>query len=203
MSSLYKRLLIKSHSHYKDYITIAKDFGIINGVGNGQFKPLDKAKREEAAAMMMRMYDKLNRPISELHAFYAIQSYPQVDKLPDLDSVSFGWSCLEYEPVTRQVALNTTRKNEIGFYIPPGFTAPVNLAKEHNVSTQLMVYADNETLICPEDDGEIPFVEYILSKPEIRGQIIASIVQQVNHMTSDGQTISFDVWQEILLQTKK
>lgn len=174
------------------YITIAKDFGIINGVGNNQFKPADKAKREEAAAMMMRMYDKLNKSISDLHAFYAIESSPQMDKLSDLDSVSFGWSRLEYDPVTRQVVLNTTRNNDNAFYIPPGFTTPVSLAQEHNLSTQLMVFADNDKWINPGDDNNITLVEYIVTKPEVRRQVISSIVQQANHTTSNGQTISFN-----------
>lgn len=179
-------------SNNTGYITIAKDFGIINGVGNNKFKPADKAKREEAAAMMMRMYDKMSMSIRGLHAFYAIESSPQMDKISDLDSVSFGWSRLEYDPETRQVVLNTTRKNDNDFYIPPGFTTPVSVAQEHNVSTQLMVFADNNTWIYPDAGNGITLVEYILTKPEVRRQVISSIVQQVNNTTSDGQTISFD-----------
>lgn len=174
------------------YITIAKDFGIITGVGDNKFKPYDTAKREEAAVMMMRMYEKINKPINELHAFYAIRSYSQMDYIKELDSVSFGWSRMEYDLLNKQVVLNTTTNNENDFYIPSGFSEPFNLAKENSVSTQLMVFADNNTLINPEGDQEYALIEYILLQPELRRQAISLIIQQLNTTTKDEITISFD-----------
>jgi spore germination protein YaaH len=174
------------------YITIARGFGIISGVGGNKFKPQDTAKREEAAAMMMRMYEKLNKPISELHAFYAISSYNQMDMISSLDSVSFGWSRLEYDQINKQVILNTTNKNSNDYYVPKGFSEPVQLAQQNNVSTQLMVYADNTTLVYPGGDSGIPVLEYILSNAEFRKNAIASIVQQLNSTTNEGTSISFD-----------
>jgi len=178
-------------SNNTGYITIAKDFGIIKGVGNNQFKPDATAKREEAAVMMMRMYDKINNPVKELHAFYAIRSYPQMDFIPELDSVSFGWSRIEYDINNNQVVLNITQNNKNDFYIPPGFTEPVNLAKENNVSTQLMVFADNSSFIDLNNE-KISLPEYILTQPELRKQAIALIAQQVNNTVADDISISFD-----------
>ena len=46
-------------SNNAGYITIAKDFGIIKGVGDNKFKPYDTAKREEAAVMICGCMRKL------------------------------------------------------------------------------------------------------------------------------------------------
>lgn len=44
----------------KGFITIAYDLGIVNGVGNGRFAPTGTASREQAAAVLVRLYDKLH-----------------------------------------------------------------------------------------------------------------------------------------------
>jgi spore germination protein YaaH len=173
------------------YITIARDFGIVNGVGNNLFKPYNTATREEAAAMMIRMYDKVNQSLNELNAFYAIQSISQADMIPCLDSVGFGWSRLEYDEKNQQVVLNISRENNNNFAIPTGFSEPFNIAHQNKVCTQLMVFADNETKV-NVNEKTIPLLEHILVKPEIRSQAITSIVGQVNTTTRDDITVSFD-----------
>ncbi|AKL95996.1 putative glycosyl hydrolase [Clostridium aceticum] len=174
------------------YITIARDFQIINGVGNNLFKPYDTARREEAAVMMMKMYERLKQPINELHAFYAVRSANQIDMFQALNSVGFGWSRLEYDPENNQVLLNTTRDNNNEFGIPAGFSQPLTLAKENNVSTQLMVFAENHTIFNTDTKTNIPLIEYIVTKPEVRKPVIDAIVGQVNATTVDDLTVSFD-----------
>ena len=176
----------------RGYITIAKDLGIIAGVGNNLFKPYDTAKREEAAVMMMRMYEKLNRPINELHAFYAIHSVEQVDMIPLLDSVGFGWSRLEYDSERKEVVLNTQKRNNNEYAIPDGFAQPVTLAQVNGVSTQLMVFAKNDIVFDIDTGSNRRLVEYIITKPEIRRKVINSIISQINATTSDDVTVSFD-----------
>ncbi|AOY78038.1 glycosyl hydrolase family 18 protein [Clostridium formicaceticum] len=174
------------------YITIARDFQIIAGAGNNLFKPYDTARREEAAVMMMKMYERLNKPISELHAFYAIRSANQMDMLHSLDSVGFGWSRLEYDAETNQVLLNTTRDNDNDFGIPAGFSQPLNLAKEKNISAQLMVFAENDTVLNTDTESNVPLVQYIVTKPEVRKQVIDAIVKQINATTVGDLTVSFN-----------
>ncbi|SET34135.1 Predicted glycosyl hydrolase [Natronincola peptidivorans] len=174
------------------YITVARDFGIISGVGNNLFAPRNTARREEAAVMMMRMHEKLNGSIDELHAFYAIQSSHQSYMMPSLDSVSFGWSRLEYDATDNKVVLNTTRSNDNEYGIPAGFSQPLNLAKENNVSTQLMVFAENNTLINTDTKTNMPLVEYIITNPEIRREVIAAIISQITSTTVDGAQASFN-----------
>lgn len=44
----------------KGFITIAYDLGLVNGVGSGRFAPGDTASREQAAAVLVRLHDKLH-----------------------------------------------------------------------------------------------------------------------------------------------
>lgn len=44
----------------RGYITMAYDMGIINGIGDGRFNPNGSATREQAAAVLMRTYDRLH-----------------------------------------------------------------------------------------------------------------------------------------------
>ena len=177
---------------YTGYITIAKDFGIINGVGNNQFKPYDKATREEAAAMMMRMYQKLNMPMNRLHGFYAIRSAHQADMIKSLNSVGFGWSRLEYDAESKKVFLNITRKNNNEFAIPAGFSQPLKMAEENKVGAMLMVYANNYMVSFDEKKPSMPLIEYLITDPEAGKEVIKSIVDQVNSTVSEGITAAFD-----------
>lgn len=43
----------------KGFITMAYDMGIVGGVGDGKFDPNASATREQAAAILVRVYDKL------------------------------------------------------------------------------------------------------------------------------------------------
>ena len=43
----------------KGFITMAYDMGIVGGVGDGKFDPSGTAKREQAAAILVRVYDRL------------------------------------------------------------------------------------------------------------------------------------------------
>lgn len=43
----------------KGFITLAYDMGIVGGVGDGKFAPDSSATREQAAAMLVRLYERL------------------------------------------------------------------------------------------------------------------------------------------------
>jgi hypothetical protein len=86
------------------YITLAYDIGMTNGVqaadGTLEFLPDAYAKREEAAAMLVRVYERYESKIDWLHGFYAFSSYSQIDKSAELDAVSVGWSRISVDPAT-------------------------------------------------------------------------------------------------------
>ncbi|HHW47914.1 MAG TPA: hypothetical protein GXX14_04755 [Clostridiaceae bacterium] len=179
-------------SEYKEHITIAKDLGIISGIGDNKFDPMGNALREHAAAMMMRMYNRLNRPLNEIHAFYAIKSYPQLYVMDKLDSVSFGWSCLQFDTDAQKVVLNTTA-NKYAFTIPQGFSEPVTLAKDKGVSTQLMVFAsESDKFYDEKNNTNVGLISFIFNNPEIRKQVIGDIIAQVKSTEKDGEIVSFD-----------
>lgn len=173
-------------SNNKGYIAIAKDFGIIGGIGNGMFKPDDNATREQAAAMMMRMNDRLNAKTGNIHGFYAIKSANQIDKIKSLDSVGFGWSRLEYD--NGKVVLNTTRKNNNEFAIPTGFFNPLGIAKENKTDTMLMVFADDKKL----PDSKISLAEYIITEPKVHQEVAKTIADQVCLTVSDDLSVAFE-----------
>lgn len=173
------------------YISIAEEFGIITGFPDNTFRPGATATREQAAAMIMRMYRKLKGKISELHAFYAISSSSQQDMIKWLDSVSFGWCRLEFDQAKKEPVLNTTNSNGNYFAIPPGFDGPVSLAGKNRVPAQLMVFADNETVI--EINGKkVGLLEYILTNEQLGSRIAEMIVEQVKNTEKDGKKVSFD-----------
>ena len=50
----------------KGFITMAYDMGMVNGVGNGLFAPNLNATREQAATILVRLYDRRNAENKEL-----------------------------------------------------------------------------------------------------------------------------------------
>lgn len=177
------------------YITIAKDVGIVSGVTPTSFKPSAYATREQAATMMMKMYNKMKTPVKDLHAFYAIQSYSQINMINSLNSVSFGWSRLEYDTNTKGIVLNTgnTRNGEYNEYnVPQGYSEPVGLAQQNNSSTQLMVALKSQNVFDSGKNKNVSIAEYILTHSDIRKQVIESIIQQIKSTGTDSQKITFD-----------
>ena len=173
------------------YITIAKDLGITAGTGPTNFSPNGIATREQAAAMMIRMYDKLNTPMKDLHAFYAISSASQIDKFSQLDSVSFGWARLEYNETTKQVFINTDGgDNE--YYIPTGYMEVLDKAASNDVSLQLMFFIKDQNIIAPVTNRTIKLAEYIVTHPEIRKPVINAMVDMINQTRKHDSSVSFD-----------
>ncbi len=172
------------------YITIAKDLGIVFGDGKN-FSPKASATREQAAAMMIRMYDKLNTPLSELHAFYAINSASQIDKFPLLNSASFGWARLEYDEASKQVKINTdSGTNE--YYIPTGYTEVLQKATAGQVSRQLMFFVKDQIVFDAVSNKSVNLAELIVSNKEVRKQVIEAMTTMVNNTEKHGSSVSFD-----------
>ncbi len=118
------------------YITAAYDFGIISGRGSGIFAPEDYASREEGAAMMCRLYDRYTHGLDSVHGFYAISSWSQRETAAKMNSVSFGWSRLEYDG---GVVLNTTSSNGNDWHIPEGYQDAVSYFAQRNIPANLAV----------------------------------------------------------------
>ena len=76
-----------------DGIAVAYAIGMTKGMTATTFAPDKSATRAQAAAMLVRIYEKLQTAgKGESHGFYAISSYSQIQLAEGMDSVSFGWS---------------------------------------------------------------------------------------------------------------
>ncbi len=173
------------------YIALAVDFGITNGMDN-LFKPAENARREDAAAMMVRMYRRLNEGFSELNAFYAISSYSQSDKLSSLSSASFGWSRLAYDAASGQMKLNLTRSDSNEYAVPAGAFATVSRATGAGAEAYLMVHSAGDSITHPVTGEKAGLLEYMLQNETARAQTVAAIVAALAETPTDGGAVSFN-----------
>ena len=74
------------------YISVAYTIGMTNGTSAYTFSPNATATRAQAAAMLVRIYEKMQQEMDFTHGFYAISSYSQLDLTRQMDAVSAGWS---------------------------------------------------------------------------------------------------------------
>jgi spore germination protein YaaH len=135
--------------------------------------------------MIFEMYQKISSPLEELHGFYAMKSYAQLDLIQGLDSLSFGWSQIVFDESTgASLKIDTPG----GLSIPAGFMEPITKAQERQIPIQLMVFASQGT---QNTDGK-GLVELILLNHEVKTKIIQDIIQQISNTTKDNLSASFD-----------
>jgi len=123
------------------YIIIAHDIGMINGIGEGKFAPNNTAKREEAAAMLVRTYDRIKAKPGWLHGFYAFSSYSQRSLIDGMDAVSFGWSRMEWDAASG-ARLNTSGLGGNLWRIPESYELITEYLRDRGVKANLCVFMD-------------------------------------------------------------
>ncbi|HWR60614.1 MAG TPA: glycosyl hydrolase family 18 protein, partial [Clostridia bacterium] len=176
-----------------EFTNMVKDFAITNGADGKSFLPESTAKKEDAVTMLVRMYQKLNSKLEELHGFYAIKSYDQAGLIQELSSVSFGWSRLEYDESSGGFTVAVTQDGKSDFFIPSGYSEPVSLAKQYSLPIQLNIFASNETKIKDPSTGQqLGMVEYLLSDAGAQEQVINQVAQLMNNTTVENDSIAFD-----------
>ncbi len=177
----------------KGYIVIARDLGIVSATEKSLFNPKQPVKKEDAVLWLITMYHKLNIRVDELHAFYALGAYGQKELISELDSVSFGWSRLEYNKQAYRVELSMSNKNNADFYLPAGFEDPFSTAVKAGASTQLNIYASQDTRVWEEEKQKyVGIVDFVTSKEQRRKAIIDSIIKRLSSTSGNGRAISFD-----------
>ncbi len=179
------------------YISIASDIGMTKGTGEATFSPSMTAKREEAAAMLVRVYEKLISKTDWFHGFYAISSYSQKDLTDDMDAVSAGWGRMSYSP-DKGAYLNTTSAGNNEYYIPQGYEDIISYFKGNNTKTHLSVYMDTSVKV-EAAEGVIDICSAILLDPEQRTRAVNAIVnelsvnyQKIGYNPYSGVTIDFE-----------
>ncbi len=162
-------------------ISMLTDFGIVNGLGNGLFAPKKTAKREEAAAILIRMYNKLNLTLISKNAFYADSSYSQIDLIQAFDTTSFGWSKLLFlddSTISLDMSL-----------IPLGYEEPLAVAKAANQEIRLNIYASNQT----KNSTDQGLLDVLLNDESNRSLLIQNIKTQLEvYSDFDGIVIDFE-----------
>ena len=122
------------------YISVAYTIGMTKGITDTTFGPDLTATRAQAAAMLVRIYEKMNVNTDFVHGFYAISSYSQLDLAENMDAVSVGWSRMTWDGETALLATTSANGNE--FYVPSGYGEVTDTLAENGVPLNLSVYMD-------------------------------------------------------------
>lgn len=154
------------------YITVAYTIGMTNGTSATTFSPDLTATRAQAAAMLVRIYEKLHREPDFVHGFYAISSYSQLDLAENMDAVSAGWSRMTWDGET--ALLSTTSVNGNEYNIPSGYGEVTERLESSGVPLNLSVFMEGDSLTA------------MLASESGRKQAVEQIIQEV---TVDYKTI--------------
>ena len=169
----------------KGYISVAYDIGMTKGTTATTFGPNETATRAQAAAMLVRIYEKLRQDTGFLHGFYAISSYSQLSLMNSMDAVSAGWSRMTWDGTTALLATTTADGNE--YAVPQGYEEVVAQAENNSVKLYLNVFMEGEDLkaLLSSADGRAQAVEQIL------GELTVSY-KTVGRNPYSGVTIDFE-----------
>jgi hypothetical protein len=134
------------------YIVLAWQIGMTNGVekdGQLLFQPNASAQRSEAAAMLVRVYERYTDKIDWLHGFYAFSSYSQIDLTSSMDAVSLGWARLEMS-ADGAPWVNSTSANGNSWTIPNQPEAALNRFQQDGTPYNLNIYGDDSEILSTE-----------------------------------------------------
>ena len=174
------------------YIAIAYDIGMIKGVAgpNGQLKflPTHSATREEAAAMLVRVYERYNSKVDWLHGFYAFSSYSQINLTANMDAVSVGWARLEYG--ADGASLNSTNTNGNDWVKPSDPTPATDYFTSHGVDYNLCVFGSATDSVTLADGSTTSTVAAVVNDSNARAQATSALVEAAGSYA--GLTIDFE-----------
>ncbi len=173
-------------SENKGYIAIAYEIGMTKGMSETEFAPNGTATREQAATMLVRIYEKYRQSSTWKHAFYAISSYSQIDLVKEFDEVSLGWARMTYsENGGAKLLTEKTSSNE--YYIPGAYAGVLEDLKEAGVALKLDVFMSGSSL------------RAMLANEAARAQAVDEIVRELTREFPDvgynpysGVTVDFE-----------
>jgi len=175
------------------YYTLAYDLGLTTGIrmadGTLRFLPSATATREEAAAMLVRVWERYSSKIDWLHGFYAFSSYSQISLTDQMDAVSVGWARISVDPETGPW-LNSTSEGDNEWVKPQDSALVAGYLRANSTPCNLNVYASVwDTVTLPDGTVSNAAAE-ILRSEESRNQTIAAIVAASSDFS--GITIDFE-----------
>ena len=148
------------------YIGVAYDIGMINGISDTSFSPNASAKREEAAAMLVRIYEKYYGDEQFLHGFYAISSYAQKDLAAQMDAVTYMWSTMILDDSGAWLNTSNTKASST-FVVPQGYEDIITYLQKAGVKMHLGVYMSDQA-------------EELLLSTAYRQQAVEAIIEEVS-----------------------
>jgi hypothetical protein len=123
------------------YYTVKQQ--IMLGDSKGTFRPQASLSRKESAAILYRLIeDRIDTASLHIMGFYAIKSYPNIDKISLLDRVYMGWSHMDYSE--QGLAWVNTAPGDWGF--PKGWKEVIAESDKHQVPRDLVVFYDDANL---------------------------------------------------------
>lgn len=180
------------------YIIIAHDIGMINGVGDGRFLPKSTAKREEAAAMLVRVYDKYITESDWVHGFYAHSSFGQKHLTGEMDAVSLGWSAMTWS-ADKGAALNTSSDGGNEWNIPSGYNSITSHLDSVGTKAHLSVFMDSSKPAVRADGTSSNTLRELLASSAARTQAVKAIITEatrsyelIGKSPYSGVTIDFE-----------
>lgn len=174
------------------YISIVCDTGLFSSIdvnGTPQFKPSFPALREEAAAMLLRVYERTSSKIDWLHGFYAFSSYPQIHLTEAMDCVSLGWARLAYDPV-EGAWVNSSSANQNEWIKPSQSNLATDFFRQNGTPYHLNVYADTTKNVSLPGDNTTSVIAAVLATDSSRTQAAAAIAAAAEDYA--GITIDFE-----------
>ncbi len=179
-------LKFKDVTENKGYISVAHSIGMINGISETEFAPKSYAKREECAAMLVRVYEKYFGKTEFRHNFYAISSFSQKEQIKGSSATTLHWSRMGARDAS--VSLNTTSEGGNEYHIPQDYESILSYLKDMNQKVHLGI-------IMLKSDG----LTELLSTPENRSMAIDEILKELKRTYSavgynpySGVTIDFE-----------
>ena len=175
------------------YAALAYAIGMVNGVegadGDLYLLPQDSAPREQAAAMVVRVYERWISSTDWLHGFYAFSSFSQIALTDEMDEVSVGWARLDYDMETGPW-INSTRSGSNEWVIPADPEAALSHWAETGLPYNLNVYTDTTKSLTLPDGEKTSVLETILTDPQAAQSAIEALVAVSGDYA--GLTIDFE-----------
>jgi spore germination protein YaaH len=151
----------------KGYIAVAYQIGMTNGMTASTFAPDNRSTRAQAAAMLVRIYEKLNQKTDFVNGFYAISSYNQIGFTDNMNAVSAGWSRMKWDGASTLLSTTSADGNE--YCIPTGYNSVTDYLEGNGTPLNLSVFMG-------ESDG----VRDLLSSETGRTQAVEQIVNELS-----------------------
>ena len=149
----------------RGYVAIAYQIGMTKGTTDTTFSPKGVATREEAAAMLTRIYiSYFEWPTEFLHGFYAISSYNQKELAAQMDAVTYLWGTMTVG--ADGASLDMTGKSGGDYKLPSGYESITSYLDSAQKPQYFGVHMSKN-------------VKELVTNPTYRTQAVEAIVAEV------------------------